>query len=286
MTSGHSGFLDPAGPLTGANTTVFWIFAAATFAMVAASVLIAARETWRMRSTLPLVVFLSAALWLPNEPFIDVVLGFQYASDAPATMYIEAGRPIPVSVLGVGAMFFIFTWLIYRLVQAGAPLSKIVGIAVVAGVIDWPLEMLAIHYNVFEYYGDNPSRILGLPLTSMVQNCFVYVFMAAVLVFCAPHMKGWRSLLFLPVIPGCYYAMALLCTWPAYLALHLEAEPVVFLPLAVVAAAMNAYIPIALLRFATAANASRSTQAAPILRSISPETSRGCMSEGISRGGL
>jgi len=251
MTSSHSGFLDPTGPLTGASTTVFWIFAGATFAMVAGSVIIAGAEALRLRSTLPLVVFLSAALWLPNEPFIDTVLGFQYASDAPATMYIEAGRPIPVSVLGVGAMFFMFTWVIYRMVLSGTPRSRIITVAVVAGVIDWPLEMLAIHYNVFEYYGDNPSRILGLPLTSMVQNCFVYVFMASVLVLCAPHMKGWRSLLFLPVIPGCYYAMALLCTWPAYLALHLEAAPAVFLPLALVAAAMNAYIPMALLKFVT-----------------------------------
>jgi hypothetical protein len=62
-------------------------------------------------------------------------------------------------------------------------------------------------------------------------------------------MKGWRGLLFLPVIPGCYYAMALLCTWPAYLALHLQASTAVFLVLALASAAMNAYIPLALMRF-------------------------------------
>ena len=65
-----NGFLDPPGPLTGASHTVFWIFASATFLMVATSVAIAAAETLRMRAVLPLVVFASAALWLPNEPFI------------------------------------------------------------------------------------------------------------------------------------------------------------------------------------------------------------------------
>ena len=245
--SAHSGFLDPSGPLTGASSTAFWLFASATFLMVATSVAIAARETLRLRTALPFVVFASATLWLPNEPFIDQILGFQYASDAPGTMYIEAGRPIPVSVLGVGAMFFIFTWIIYRLILSGTPRSRIVAIAVVAGVIDWPLEMLAIHYNVFEYYGHNPSRVLGLPLTSMVQNCFVYVFMASVLVLCAPRMKGWRALLFLPVIPGCYYGVALVCTWPAYLALHTGASTGLFIPLALISAAMNAYIPLVLL---------------------------------------
>lgn len=255
----HSGFLDPPAPLTGASTTVFWIFAAATIVMVVASVAIAARETVRLRSALPLVVFVSAALWLPNEPFIDTILGFQYASDAPATLFTLAGREIPISVLGVGAMFFMFTWFIYRLIESGAPRSRIVLIAVVAGVIDWPLEWMAIHWNVFEYYGDNPSRILGLPLTSMVQNCFVYVAMACVLVVCAPHLKGWRALLFLPVIPGMYFVAATLCTWPAYLALHGGAPTGLFLLLAGISAAMNAYIPLAMLGFVMA----RRTTAAP-----------------------
>ncbi|MCW3015416.1 MAG: hypothetical protein JWO02_2508 [Solirubrobacterales bacterium] len=244
----RSGFLDPSGPLTGSNTTVFWLFAAATFVMVGASVLIAVREAVRLRSPLPLVLFASAALWLPNEPFIDTVLGFQYAADTPATLFTLAGRSIPVSALGIGAMFFLFTWFVYRLILSGATNRKIITVAVLAGIIDWPLEMLAIHYNVFEYYGDNPSRIFGLPLTSMVQNCFIYVFMACVFALSVPYIKGWRALLFLPIIPGCYYAVALLCTWPAYLALHGGAPTAVFIPLALAAAAINAYVPLTMLR--------------------------------------
>jgi hypothetical protein len=256
----ESAFLDPGAPLTGASATVFWIFASATTVMVVTSVVIAARETMRMRVALPLVIFASAALWLPNEPFIDTILGFQYAADAPATMFTLAGRELPISVLGVGAMFFIFTWLIYRLILAGASRTTIVAVAVVAGIIDWPLEWLAIHHHVFEYYGDNPSRILGLPLTSMVQNCFLYVFMASVLVLCAPYIKGWRSLLFLPVIPGCYYADALLCTWPAYIALHAGWPAAIFVPLAIVSAAMNAYIPLTMLAFVSR----RAARASPV----------------------
>jgi hypothetical protein len=242
-------YLTPDAPLTGAGTTVFWIFAAATFTMVAVSVVMAAREAVRMRSGVPLLVFASAALWLPNEPYIDALLGFQYASDAPATLFTIAGREIPVIALGVGAMFFIFTWVLARMILASAPTWKIAAVAIAAGVIDWPLEWMAISANVFEYYGDNPSRIFGLPLTSMVQNCFLYLVMTSVLVLCLPYLKGWRALLFLPVIPGCYYAVALLCTWPMYLALLGGWPTEVFLPLAVVAAAMNAYIPLAVLHF-------------------------------------
>lgn len=238
-------------PLTGADGTIFWVFAAATFAMVAVSVAIAGREAIRMRSAVPLLVFASAALWLPNEPFIDALLGFQYASDAPATLFTLGGRELPVIVLGVGAMFFIFPWVIARLILAGTPTWKILAIAVVAGIIDWPLEWMAIAGNVFEYYGDNPSRIFGLPLTSMVQNCFLYLVMGSAIVLCLPYLKGWKALLFLPVIPGLYYAVVLVCTWPMYLALLGGWPTEVFLPLAVIAAAMNAYIPITVLRFTT-----------------------------------
>lgn len=251
MTMDHAGFLDPPGPLTGASSTVFWIFAGATLLMVAGSVAVGVGETWRRRSILPLVVFLSATLWLPNEPFIDTVLGFQYASDAPATMFTLAGRVIPLSVLGVGAMFTMFTWFVFRLIESGATRGRIVLVCVVAGVIDWPLEWMAIHWNVFEYYGDNPSRILGLPLTSMVQNCFLYAFMGSVLALCAPYLTGWRALLFLPVIPGCYYTVALMCTWPHYVALHAGWPHGVFWPLTLVAAAANAFIPLALLTIVT-----------------------------------
>jgi hypothetical protein len=246
--NGGSGFLDPGGPLTGSSEPIFWFTVVATMLMVAGSVLYAASETRRLRSPLPAVVLASATLWLPNEPFIDTILGFQYAADAPATLFTLAGREIPVSALGIGAMFSMFTWWLYQQLLSGSSTQRIVAICVVAGVIDWPFEWIAIGGNVFEYYGENPSRVLGLPITSMVQNCFLYAFMASVLALAAPHLKGWRALLFLPVIPGCYYAAALLCTWPAYIALHAGASKPLFLLLAGLSAALNALMPLAMLR--------------------------------------
>lgn len=244
-----SGFLNLPRPLHGSDT-MFWIFSAGTIMMVVVSIALAAYEVRRLRSTLPLVVFASAALWLPNEPFVDAILGFQYAANSPVILFTEWHRVIPLPVLGVGAMFFIFPWVIYRMVLAGVSQARIIAIMLVAGVIDWVMEWPAIHWHMFEYYGHNPSRILGLPLTSMVQNCFIYALMAAAVLLAAPHLKGWRSVLFIPVIPGIYLGGAALCTWPAYLALHANWPTGVFVPLAIISAAMNAYIPLAALRFA------------------------------------
>lgn len=241
-----SGFLDfPDGPVS--NPTAFWVFSALTTVMVIASIVVAVLETYRLRSALPLAVFASATLWLPNEPFIDAILGFRYAQDSPVILFTLWNRVIPLGALGIGAMFFLFSWAIYRMVKNGTSMARIIVVCVVAGVIDWPMEWGAIHWGLFEYYGHNPSRILGLPITSMVQNCFIYALMAAAILFAAPHIRGWRAILFLPVIPGMYLGGAVLCTWPAYLALHAGWSTPIFLALAAIATAMNVYIPLSAL---------------------------------------
>lgn len=238
------GLLDPPGPLSTTSTAAFWAFSIATTAMVVASVVVGAWETYRLRSPLPAVVFASAALWLPNEPVVDAILGFQYAHDSPVILFTSMGRVIPLGALGIGAMFFLVPWAIYRVAQRGVPTGQIISVCIAAGIIDWFLEWLAIHWRVFEYYGHNPSRVFGLPFTSMVQNCFIYALMAASILVAAPHLRGWRYLAFIPVIPGLYLGGAALCTWPAYLALHAGWPTPAFLALAVLAAAMNVYLPL------------------------------------------
>ncbi len=250
QTLASGGLLDPPGTLSTTSTAAFWAFSIATTVMVVASIIVGAWETYRLRSPLPAVVFVSAALWLPNEPVVDAILGFQYAQDSPVILFTLLGRVIPLGALGIGAMFFLVPWAIYRVVQRGVPTVRIMAVCIVAGIIDWFLEWLAIHWKVFEYYGNNPSRILGLPFTSMVQNCFIYALMAAAILVAAPHLRGWRYLLFLPVIPGLYLGSAALCTWPAYLALHAGWPTAVFLVLAALSAAMNVYLPLSVLTIA------------------------------------
>jgi hypothetical protein len=244
-----AGLLDPPPTLT-TNTTAFWAFSTSTTLIVVVSVVVAVAETRRLSSPLPAAVFVGAALWLPNEPFVDALLGFHYATNSPVILFTLWDRVIPVGALAIGAMFFLFPWAIYHMVAHGVSIARITSVCIIAGVIDWFLEWPAIHWGVFEYYGHNPSRILGLPATSMMQNCFVYALMAAAILFAAPHLRGWRVLLFIPVIPGLYLGDAVICTWPAYLALHAGWPTAVFLPLAALSVAMNVYIPLSALAIA------------------------------------
>lgn len=252
-TLASGGFLDPPHALS-TNTAAFWAFTAATMLMVVTAIVVAVVETYRLRSPLPAAAFVSAALWLPNEPFIDAILGFQYAKDSPVILFTLWGRVIPLEALGIGAMFFLFPWAIYRMTLQRIPMERIVAVCLAAGIIDWPLEWSAIHWHVFEYYGNNPSRVFGLPSTSMAQNCFIFALMAAAILMAAPHLRGWRTLLFIPVIPGVYLGGATLCTWPAYLALHANWPTTPSLVLAVVSTAMNVYIPLSVLAIASRYN--------------------------------
>jgi hypothetical protein len=68
--------------------------------MVIAAVVVAVIETYKLKSPVPAVAFGSAALWLPNEPFIDAILGFQYAKDSPVILFTLWGRVIPLEALG------------------------------------------------------------------------------------------------------------------------------------------------------------------------------------------
>jgi hypothetical protein len=262
QTLASGGLLNPPHAIS-TNTGAFWAFGIVTTAMVVASVVVAVLETYRLRSPLPAAVFVSAALWLPNEPFIDAIVGFQYAQDSPAILFTLWDRVIPLGALGIGAMFFLFPWAIYRMVRRGAPMTRIITVCIVAGLIDWFMEWAAIHWGIFEYYGNNPSRIFGLPFTSMAQNCFIYALMAAAILVAAPHLRGWRYLLFLPVIPGLYLGGAVLCTWPAYLALHGGWSTASFLALAVLATAMNIYLPLSALTIARQYNQWYQSEAAP-----------------------
>lgn len=66
----------PSGPAPRCRPSGLRIFSTATFLMVAGSVILAIRQAIRLRPMLPMVVLISATLWLPNEPFIDAFLGF------------------------------------------------------------------------------------------------------------------------------------------------------------------------------------------------------------------
>jgi hypothetical protein len=224
------------------------VITGAALTLLAIAVLALAFETRRVRQALPLIVFLSAMTWLPFEAFVDIPMALWHAAGNPLIAMHVLDRPLPVYVEATGAAFFLGGYGIYRLILRGASLRSILAVAVALGVLDYVLEMTCSHFHIIEYYGHNPARVLGLPIYAMVQNVGVYIVQAWVILTLAPHIRGWRGLLFLPAMPSAYIAYAFGCTFPAYIVVQSSASAIVAWPAIVIATAMNAIVPIVILR--------------------------------------
>lgn len=241
--------LSPPGPLV-TTSTAGWAFLIGCAAIMVVAIPYCAHLTLKTRTVLPLAVFLSAMTWLPFEGYMDTLMGVQYAGNQPAIAYHIFGRPVPLATAAAGGMFFLGGWFVYRLFLAGASIRTIMVWLIPYGLVDWLLEMVGSHYHVMGYY-NNDSLVLGLPVYSVVQNTFLYVVFGWMILVLAPYVKGWRAVLFLPVIPGAYFAYTLGCTWVAFMAVHTDAPPLVAWPAFTLATAMNLAVPLLLMNSRT-----------------------------------
>ncbi|MCV7250087.1 hypothetical protein H7J07_17985 [Mycobacterium koreense] len=201
-------------------------------------------ETLRLRSSLPVVVFVSSMVWMPIEAFVDIPMALLHNPDNPWILLTVHDRPLPLYVASVGAAFFLGAWGFAQLILRGASMKTLLILGVGLGVLDWILEMASAQMGVIAYYGNNPSLVFGLPVYAMVQNIGVYILQALALLWLAPRLRGWKSLLMLPVIPSIYIAYAFGCTWPAYMAVQSQAGPLVAWPAILLAVTMNIVIPL------------------------------------------
>jgi len=242
-----SGFLDPPAhvPLNAAGG---WTITVAAMVLTCVAFGFCGFEVWRTRSAMPLVVLASAMTWLPIEAFVDIPMALWHNADNPLVAMTVLDRPLPLYVASTGGAFFIGAWGFYQLMLRGASLKAMLTLGLAMGVLDWILEMTSAQLGVISYYGNNPSLIFGLPLYAMVQNIGVYIVQAFAILVLAPYLTGWRSTLFLPVIPGVYIAYAFGCTWPAYVAVHAQAPALIAWPAIMVSVALNVAVPLLVLR--------------------------------------
>lgn len=247
VSSATGTFLVPP-PGLHADPTAAWTFLAGCGLIMVVAIPVCIAVTARTRSALPVAVFLSAMTWLPFEAFVDTPMGVQYASNNPAIAYTMFGRHIPLAVAATGGLFFLGGYGVYQLFLRGASIRKLTVLLIALGVVDWLIEMLGSQFHVMQYYGHNYSRIFGLPLYAVFQNALLYVLLGWMILVLAPHLKGWRALLFLPVMPGTYIAYCFGCTWPAYIAVQASAPPLAAWPAFLACVAMNIAVPIMLLK--------------------------------------
>jgi hypothetical protein len=204
--------------------------------------------TWRTRSPLFVLSALAGAtLW----PFITEPLGDQFVTTVyPANTDIVAtvfGRGMPWGVLlGYAAtvpLVMVAAVEIARRLPAMRVLLLVLGVC----VAEVPFEMVTSHYNLIHYYA-NHALILGVPIYCIAQNGGFIAVTLWGYAHIAPRLQGWRWALVPLVVFAALPCYAMFATFPAYLAIHYHASPVVGWTTGILATAINAAVAVACAR--------------------------------------
>lgn len=179
-------------------------------------------ESVRRRSLVPIAITLGIALAFPVEPITDVLGAIWYPSDLPLspelmgwTLPFMAWMAYPL----MGPMYYLF----YRLFTDGAPMRKVgISFAALTLALPFSLDCLFVYLDLMEYFGDNPTKVFGLPLYAAVVNGTVMLVIGAVVSVVAPHLRGWHALWIAPLVGCGFIAYYVGMQWPVYVALQSE----------------------------------------------------------------
>jgi hypothetical protein len=226
-----------------------WAWTYLSIAGVIASFVLMTLRTIRTRQILWLVLIPASAICFFLEPFGDVIGLTWYPADSPWIIGTWMGRPMPAYLLFTYTAYFSLGFYgCYSYLVKSPSVAAIARLWVITTLVNCSLEMTFLQMGVYVYYGNNPSKILGLPLYSMIQNGGAVILGGLLLMWAERTLRGWRSLWLIPAVPGMFVAYAVAGTWPVYVALNSAAEGIwIWLPIAWAVVVCIA-IPIAVMR--------------------------------------
>lgn len=219
----------PLAPELHANQLVAWVSIALAYGGAAAAL---AWVLWRLvkhRQVLPLVLFVAGLVAANIEPLGDLVGSIVYANDTPWFGYTVMGRRMPAWILvGASSYVAIGGYIAYRYISQGKSLRDIFLLsAVYVGIPEIVIEMIWHFTGVISYYGDNPTRVGGVPLYSIVQNTTLLPVYGIVIFYAVKYLKGSRIWLLVFLIPATTIGYIVGVSWPAYQAVQSSAPIVV-----------------------------------------------------------
>ncbi|WP_320668729.1 hypothetical protein [Patulibacter defluvii] len=221
----------PLAPVLHADHTAALVMVIAAFAGVAAALVWALVKLVRGGETLPLVLLAAGVVAANMEPLGDHVGLIVYAPDVPWFDYWLMGRQMP-SFIAVGEASYIAFggYYAYRMLANGRSVGRVVLIsAVLVGIPEILVEVGWHHWGIISYYGDNPTRILGVPLYSIVQNSTLLPVLGLVAFLGAEHLRGVQRLWLLIAVPAVTIGYIVGVSWPVYVAIQSSAAaPIVW----------------------------------------------------------
>jgi hypothetical protein len=222
----------PLAPVLHADHAAALGMVIALYAGFGAALIWAAVKLLRAREPLPLVLLVAGLIACNAEPVGDHVGQIVYAPNIPWFDYWVMGRQMPSFIfVGLAAYVACGGYYAYRFIADGRSLRDIAFVCVVlVGIPEIAMEMLWAHWHVIAYYGDNPTRILGVPLYSIVQNSTLLPVYGVAVFLGARYLKGPQILWMIVVMPAVTIGYIVGVSWPVYQAIGSSASaPVVWL---------------------------------------------------------
>ncbi len=221
----------PLAPVLDSDHAAALVMVVAMYAGFAAAVVWALVKYARGREVLPLVLIVAGLIACNAEPLGDHVGQIVYAPDIPWFDYRVLGREMPSFILvGLASYVACGGYYAYRFLADGRSIRDIAFVCVVlVGVPEIAMEMLWHHWSIIAYYGDNPTRILGIPLYTIVQNSTLLPVYGVVVFLGATYLRGWRLLWMIVAMPTVTIGYIVGVSWPVYQAIGSSASaPVVW----------------------------------------------------------
>lgn len=172
---------------------------------------------WRAKGdTIPLLLIAGGALCVFLEPIVDLLGLCWYPRGSELEIFELLGRPIPFLVLP-GYSFFmggLTVIALHRLEVVGPRgLLRLYPLMI---LLELPFEILAVHTEVYVYYGQQPLRIAEFPVWWLFVNTMVPVVAAVLLRPMRPWLVGPMVLVVIPLLPAVDAGVNAAFAWPTW----------------------------------------------------------------------
>lgn len=147
------------------------------------------------------LMMVGGALCATVEPFVNIVGAVWHPVVNQVTAFELMGRPMPwFLVTGYVFYFGALGFGTYVALERGISTRQFWLLATVPMVIDIVMEELMLYWDLYIYYGEQPLKLIKLPLWWVPCNSLGLLLGVCLIVKAAPMLKGWRQWVFVPIL--------------------------------------------------------------------------------------
>lgn len=162
------------------------------------------------------------------EPILDYLGLLWFAEDNVLIAVETVERHIPLYVVMGYAFFFGYqAYLAYRAVLAGKSARFFVGFYVASWLFDLFLQATGRALGLYEYYGNQPYLIFGVPAWWISMDAVLALLAAVMFVALRDKLRGAGAVLVIPLLPAAYAGLNGAVGWPVFTALNSNYEPAI-----------------------------------------------------------